>query len=225
MARRRNIEPEVMRVIEAGIAARLTASAIHRSLLRDAHLHPMTPSLRTVSDVVAQSSREITPPENWTLAEDADPDAGVVLDTLARVIEFSRGRVRTFTKPEAMWIKKLFRAHQQLVELRQASPGDRPLRLEPLSGVHLFILASKYARQQERGLSLADLDRAIAFAPWVFDQDEDEWINQGRYEAAVANGWIEDEARLTGEDFDVLRVLNPDTDEVGQEQTGDRNGA
>ena len=129
-----------------------TARNIHQVIGSDPRLadRPNRPALRTVQERVrrarVQEAQDMS--GQWTLAS-ADPvSAGLVLDTIAAVIEDTGGGVHSLTVAHGRWVEAI----------RQARP-DLPL-------FSAWYLARMYVRRQNDGKPTDDYDRFLAFAPW-----------------------------------------------------------
>ena len=124
------------------------------------------PKLRTIQSWTASPEwrREVKVKDLWGIGDARGDDGSIVLETLAGVVEETRGAVRSFSRAEADWIVRLARGDDTL------TPWQR------------YVFARLYIGRQAAGQGTNDLDLNLAFAPW-----RDGWK---RLERALFNGWL-----------------------------------
>ncbi len=174
--RPRTTSPRIVNEIQTLAIQGYTWAAISRTL--ELKFGGEAPSERTVQNILREW-RGTRSEERWSFAEDADPDAAVVLPTLRGVMNLTVGRIASFSPAEASWIKKVYRLCPALepeliyvVSLHYLAAGDDTTGLDVtcaylLSGwdnepdgrersqEYLAFLRSREDARDEAGTSLA----------------------------------------------------------------------
>lgn len=209
--RRRIYDPAVLVAIERGVAQGLTAARIEEKLKEDEGLEgKATPSARTIRDIATRLTPE-DESEAWTLATDDGDETQFLLRVLRQVIWMSNGKWRQLSVAEARVLKLIRKATWDL----------------DLDEITAYLTARRYVSLLARGESTADLDAYLAFAPWVFDQEQEDsgdggFINAPAYQRGVAERWFENRNFQFAEELDAFlreRRVMPEADEsAGSEE-------
>lgn len=145
--RKRHVSIEVEKAIEKLALRGYEPIQIYRYLEEKPELRDKLPSLRTVQNIVRDMSLSDRS-DVWTLAKSDVDTARAVAYVLPLVVEFSNGRITSFTQAEANWLAKV-----------HTLAPDCPPHI-------LYIVAKQYMRREHIAQPTVDLDLYLACAPW-----------------------------------------------------------
>ena len=147
----RRVDDDVIVFIQMLAVAGRSAAEIHRHLeASDRFAGRKLPTVRTIQRIVNDLG-PADPSGPWQLDKAEPGTERLVLDVLAEVVHFSRGRRQYVTNDEAEWIVRLDRA------TRPREEGNYMMLMD------LYALVRQYMARIARGEATTDLDLYIAF--------------------------------------------------------------
>ena len=149
-----------------GLASTEILHRLDMALARGAINAEKLPDLRTIQRW-AKELRPVDRSGRWRLGPADDATAGFVLAARAELMTETDGRVSEISNETESW----------LLVVHAVAPDLDPLTAHRAARV--------YQLRTEKGRDTGDLDAWLGFSPWQSD------AAAGRYEAAVAAGWIE----------------------------------
>ena len=165
--RRKRIDGDAERAIQRLVILEMGPTQIHHELVKLQEHGQLSdvPTLRTVQRIVADMTRN-RGGDPWDMVEAEPEDVGLLLDTLAAVIDATEGRVKQLTRDDARWVVRLAAARPELTPLDAWKVGRY------------------YQLLRADGQPTDHLDHWLAYAEWRGPEHD------RRYFRAFLKGWV-----------------------------------